>query len=271
MVNQTSTASSSESLPAFVGLQRSEKYYIGGGDLYCIAENKLFRVHRYFFERESKYFKEQLAVPATPGAPRLGTADDSAILLDNVRSADFARLLWVFYNPKYSLYDATVDDWSTILELAHRWEFTEVKNLAIRELEKLEIPDIDRIVLYHKFAVDELFLVPRYAALCERPELLTVDEGLRLGMATVIALSRARECSRNGVASGARSPSPGTLGEKELAEIIKDHFNIKPVPEQATAGNKTPGGNGGKSNANGTGANRKKGGGGANGAGGNST
>jgi hypothetical protein len=59
----------------------------------------MFRVHRYFFERESKYFKEQLAVPATPGAQRRGTGDDSAIILDHVRSEDFAKLLWVFYNP----------------------------------------------------------------------------------------------------------------------------------------------------------------------------
>ncbi|KAJ7935271.1 hypothetical protein B0H13DRAFT_2227173 [Mycena leptocephala] len=267
--------SSSESL---LGLQRFEKYYIGGGDLYCIAENKLFRVHRYFFERESKFFKEQLAIPATPGAPKMGAADDSAIILDNVRSADFAKLLWVFYNPKYSLYDATIQDWSTILELAHRWEFAEVKNLAVRELEKLELPDIDRIVLYKKFAVDESYLIPRYAALCERPELLTVEEGLRLGMEIVIPLSRARECARNLATDGGRSPSPADLGGKELSEIIKDHF-AEPQPQQppdtpsaakpddtgAGAGNKTPGGNGGKSNtngpnANGTGANRKKGG-----------
>ncbi|KAJ7601929.1 hypothetical protein B0H17DRAFT_128796 [Mycena rosella] len=80
-----------------------------------------------FFERESKFFKTQLAVPATPGRTRIGTADDSAIMLDNVRSADFAKLLWVFYNPKYSLYESTIEDWSTILELAQRWEFAEVK------------------------------------------------------------------------------------------------------------------------------------------------
>ncbi|KAJ7125262.1 hypothetical protein C8R44DRAFT_619312, partial [Mycena epipterygia] len=216
--------SSSESL---LGLQRSEDYYLPGGDLYCLVENKLFRVHRYFFERESKFFKSQLAIPATPGGPRIGTADDSAILLDNVRSGDFAKLLWVFYNPKYSLYDATVEDWSTILELAHRWEFAEVKTLAIRELEKLELADIDRIVLYHKFSVDESYLIPRYAALCERPELLTVEEGLKLGMGTVISLSRARECARNRDTSGGRSPSPASLGDKELTEIIKDHFGIK--------------------------------------------
>ncbi|KAJ7104586.1 hypothetical protein C8R43DRAFT_819767, partial [Mycena crocata] len=193
------------------------------------VENKLFRIHRYFFERESKFFKTQLAVPATPGGPRFGTADDNAIMLDNVRSRDFAKLLWVFYNPKYSLYDATVEDWSTILELAHRWEFAEVKSLAVRELEKLELGDIARIVLYRKFQVDEAYLIPRYVALCERPELLTVDEGLKLGMEIVIALSRARECARSPDPSGCRSPSPATLGEKELTDIIKDHFGIKAV------------------------------------------
>ncbi|KAJ7610056.1 hypothetical protein B0H17DRAFT_1341581 [Mycena rosella] len=224
-----SHTSNSESL---LGLQRFDDYYLPGGDLYCLVENKLFRVHRYFFERESKFFKTQLAVPATPGRPRIGTADGNAIMLDNVRSADFAKLLWVFYNPKYSLYESTVEDWSTILELAQRWEFAEVKNLAVRELEKLDLPDIDRIVLYHKLV------------------LFTVEDGLRLGMEIVIPLSRARECARNEGTSGGRSPSPASLGGTELTNIIKDHFNIKPV---------------GKANGTGGGGNRKFKGGGAGG------
>ncbi|KAK7057692.1 hypothetical protein R3P38DRAFT_2842519, partial [Favolaschia claudopus] len=227
-------------LASLQGLQRSDKYYINGGDFYCITENRMFRVHRYFFERESRFFREQLAIPATPGALRLGSSEDSAVILDGVKSADFDRLLWVFYNPKYSLYNASVDDWSVILSLADRWSFLEVKNLAVRELEKLEMLDVDRIVLYHNFHVDESFCVPRYVALCERPELLTVDEGLRLGMETVIPLTRARECLRNGAASsGLRSPSPSSVSQTELTEIIKEHFGIKPdviKPEQASAG-----------------------------------
>ncbi|KAF7289309.1 BTB domain-containing protein [Mycena indigotica] len=214
-------------MSTLMSLQRFEDYYLPGGDLYCIAENKIFRVHRYFFQRESSYFKAQLAQPATPGASKLGTSDDSAILLEGVRSEAFSKLLWVFYNPKYSLYDATVEDWSTILELADKWGFVEVKNLCVRQLEKLEMLDVDRIVLYHDFHVDERFLVPRYVALCERPELLTVEEGLRLGMHTVIALTRARECARNSASSGMRSPSPASMSEKELTDIILDHFNIR--------------------------------------------
>ncbi|KAJ7647788.1 hypothetical protein FB45DRAFT_894441 [Roridomyces roridus] len=40
----------------------------------------------------------------------------------------------------------------------------------------------------------------------------------------------------SGASSGWRSPSPLGMGEKELGDIIKDHFNIKPVVEQATGG-----------------------------------
>ncbi|KAF7297894.1 BTB domain-containing protein [Mycena chlorophos] len=207
-------------------LQRFDEYYLTGGDLYCIAENRIFRVHRYFFERESQYFRAQLAQPVTPGAQRLGTGEDNAILLDGVRSQAFAKLLFIFYNPRYSIYELVVDDWATILELADKWGFAEVKNLCVRQLEALEMLDVDRIVLYHDNHVDERLLVPRYVALCDRPELLTVDEGLRLGMATVIALTRARECARNGASSGLRSPSPPSMTEKEMREIVLDHFHI---------------------------------------------
>ncbi|KAJ7433373.1 hypothetical protein B0H11DRAFT_2208921 [Mycena galericulata] len=73
--------------------------------------------------------------------------------------------------------------------------------------------------------VHQSYLIPRYVALCERPELLTVEEGIRLGMETVISLSRARECARNQATRGGRCLSPATLGGTELTEIIKDHFN----------------------------------------------
>ncbi|KAJ6627681.1 hypothetical protein B0H10DRAFT_1993723 [Mycena sp. CBHHK59/15] len=199
--------------------QHFDEFYLMGGDLYCLVENKIFRIHRYFFKREA-------GVPAMPGAPRIGTSDDNAIVLDNVRSTDFAKLLWVFYNPKYSLYDATVEDWSTILGLAHRWDFAEVKSLAVREIEKLQMPDIERIVLYHQLKVDEDYLIPHYAAVCVRPELLTVEEGLRLGMKIVIPLSRARECVRNVGANGSRSPSPTGLGTKKLDDIIKSFWKF---------------------------------------------
>ncbi|CAK5281709.1 unnamed protein product [Mycena citricolor] len=220
------------------GLQRFEEFYLPGGDLYCLVQNRMFRVHRYFFERESKYFEKELATPVAPGAQRLGSTDDSAIVLNDVRSDQFAKLLWVFYNPKYSLYEASVDDWAGILELAFRWQFGEVKKLAIRELEKLEMADIDRIVLYRKFQVDESLLIMNYVALAQRTELITLEEGQRLGMEVVIALSRARECLRNTACSGSQSPSPSTVTENDVREAVLHHFSVS--PSEPTESTKTP-------------------------------
>ena len=67
---------------------------------FCIQfENIAFRVHRYFFERESKFFQEELSIPAAPGEQARGSSDSSALVFDDVTSVDFERLLWVFYNP----------------------------------------------------------------------------------------------------------------------------------------------------------------------------
>lgn len=58
-----------------------------------------FRVHKYFFDRESVYFRRKLGVPASPGKEASGTSDSTAIILENVSVDHFATFLWVFYNP----------------------------------------------------------------------------------------------------------------------------------------------------------------------------
>ena len=118
----------------------------------------------------------------------------------------FRKLCWVFYNPyvgtpcssfppnpfltvpyrKYSLYEASVQDWSEILALAERWTFPEVKALCVRELEKHTILDVDRIVLYHQYHVDQNLLVPCYAALISREYPLTLDEVASFGRQLLI-------------------------------------------------------------------------------------
>jgi hypothetical protein len=96
-------------------LRTHSEYYIRGGDLHFIVstlkdiyllnlsssqvENYRFRVHSFFFERESVYFQERLkASPSVKNLPD-GSSDSNAIQLDDVKSVAFERLLWVFYNP----------------------------------------------------------------------------------------------------------------------------------------------------------------------------
>ncbi|KIY48026.1 hypothetical protein FISHEDRAFT_44045 [Fistulina hepatica ATCC 64428] len=223
----------------FSSLRRHEEYFLSGGDLFFLIQHTIFRVHRYFYERESDFFRNILATPASPGALRQGTAEANAIVLDNITPDEFAKFNWVFYNPKYSLYNRPVEDWTVILSLAHRWGFPEVHALAVRELEKLEFPDLDRIVVYHKYDVDRRLLVTRYAALCEREEPLTVEEGARLGMETAMTIAQGREIARAIPATpgGPRLPKAAGLPFEEMAVIIKNLFGVvPPSPVESPAG-----------------------------------
>ncbi|KIM46832.1 hypothetical protein M413DRAFT_422275 [Hebeloma cylindrosporum] len=176
-------------------LAHHEQYYISGGDLFIVVEKTLFRVHSYFFLRESNDFAE-LITPASREAKRRGSDVSTAITLDELSPEDFAKFLWVFYNPLYDLYDASVEDWEVILALSNRWTFPEVKNLATRELERKPMRDVKRIKLYHEHNLDRNCLIPCYIALCEREDPLTVEEGIDLGMATVTQIVAAREYVR---------------------------------------------------------------------------
>ncbi|KAJ2936054.1 hypothetical protein H1R20_g1040, partial [Candolleomyces eurysporus] len=211
-------------------LTRHHTYYIPSADLSFLLGHVQFRVHRYFFERESAFFKGKLTTPMSPGAVRLGSSDADPLVLEDVRAEDFERLLWVFYNPRYSLYDAKVDDWSVILSLAHRWGFAEVKSLAVRELEKKEFEPIDRIVYYQTNDVDRNLLIPHYASVCARQAPLTLAEGIKLGMETTLVIASAREYIRaTPMGDGLRSPATPTVAGEELFDMIRELFNIPAV------------------------------------------
>jgi hypothetical protein len=97
---------------------------------------------------------------------------------------------------KYSVYDATPDQWSLILNLAQKWEFKEVELLCIRELEKLDLSPVDRIHIYQTFGLDSTLLIDSYATLTSRDEPIGLDEGMKLGLMTSLKIARAREMSR---------------------------------------------------------------------------
>lgn len=169
-------------------------------------------------------------MPMSPGSTRQGASDADPLVLEDIRPEDFERFLWVFYNPRYSLYDAKVDDWSVILTLSHRWGFAEVKALAVRELEKKEFSSIDRIVFYQTCEVDRNLLIPHFAAICARESPLTLAEGLKLGMETTLVIASAREYIRAiPHPNGLRSPTTPTVEGEELYDMIRELFNIPRV------------------------------------------
>ncbi|KAI0254405.1 hypothetical protein BJV78DRAFT_1121158 [Lactifluus subvellereus] len=213
---------------------RHAEYYIHGGDVIFLVESNLFRVHRYFFTRDSAFFRDKLPYPPPAGELTKGGSDSNPLVLEDALQVDFERFLWVFYNPKYSLYNANAEEWTSILRLAHQWEFVEVKSLALRELERLEIPPLRKIVIYHSYAIDRNLLQAAYTALTVRDGPITIEEGRELGLETALQLARARELAR-APSGGAKSGHPQSLvnvAGAGLDALIRDLFHLPP-PDQA--------------------------------------
>jgi len=244
--------------PAGERVVRHMDYYITGGDVVFRVENTLFRVHRYFFTRDSAFFRDKLPHPPPPGEFTKGSSDGNPFVLEDTLKIDFERLLWVFYNPLYSIYEGSVEEWSSILKLAHQWEFVEVKVFALRELERHEIPALQKIILYHTHDVNRNLLQAAYVAMTVRDEPIAIEEGRILGLETALLFARAREIARAPVFGGKRSGNPRSainLAGTELDSLVKELFQLSlpdapverpPSPETPTGrgtptgGRKTP-------------------------------
>jgi len=175
---------------------RHSQYHISSGDVVFQVENQLFRVHRYFFVRESDYFRDMLCMQSSTGTELEGHSDARPIELPEVTAIDFARFVWVFYDQKYQ-HDASIEEWASILHLAHKWSFAEVKQLAIRKLEALDVMPVDKAVWAFHYDVGRDWLATAYAALGARATPLTKAEGVRLGLDVVLKLAEVREKIRD--------------------------------------------------------------------------
>jgi len=197
-----------------------------------LVENHLYRIHSYFFERESLFFRQKVNNANNNGDTELGSTDSNAYTLEDVKSEDFARFLWVFYNPKYSVYDAPLETWLSILKLANRWTFDNVKELSVRELEKIDtIEAVEKISIYHDNNISRLYLIPSYIAVCKRDKPLSFTEGMKLGMETVLRVAEARERLRlQASESGIRTPTFEDFEDTEVEVLIREIFNLGSRP-----------------------------------------
>ncbi|KAH7883267.1 hypothetical protein F5I97DRAFT_1903722 [Phlebopus sp. FC_14] len=208
-------------------VSRHPEFYIRDGNVAFLAEKILFRVHRFFFERESEFFQTRfLESEANDAAPR-DDIDNHPYILDDVKSDDFAKLLWVWYNPRYTYSRQPKETWLVVVQLANRWGFGEMRNLAIRQLEKIKIEPVEKITLYRENKIDHSLLIPSYVALCQSPTLPTSAEGERLEMDTVLKIATARErAQRSAAESGCRSPTSASADVGALESIISELFEL---------------------------------------------
>ncbi|KAJ7875577.1 hypothetical protein B0H14DRAFT_2715702 [Mycena olivaceomarginata] len=168
---------------------QSTHYWIRDhGMLIFEAENVLFRVHEYFLHRDSPVLRDMMPLEISPNGP------EPIFHLDGVRSKDFERLLWLYYNPAVTTYDAPKTTWRAILRLADRWEMDNIKKIALGNLLKAEDLDpLERIMLCERGDLSRDQATEAYITVCTREAPLTVEELKTLSTEVILIITSARE------------------------------------------------------------------------------
>lgn len=81
----------------------------------------------------------------------------------------------------------TVEEWTSVLDVATRFQFDGIKTLAITQL-AIIASSIDKIVIGRKYNINK-WLTDAYRSVCERRELLAQEDAERLGMEDVVKIA----------------------------------------------------------------------------------
>ncbi|CCM04332.1 uncharacterized protein FIBRA_06503 [Fibroporia radiculosa] len=178
------------------------KFYMSDGSVFLSVltatpvheQLTLYRVHRYFLERDSDFFRSLLVLP--PGDAERGpdgATEETAIPLLGVTTHEMECLLFFLY---HGMYERKVwrDDWVALLSISSRFLFEGIRKRAVQEITRFTEPldPVERVVLATRHDVPQ-WLKPAYVELCQRRDALSVKEGQQIGLETAIPLARARE------------------------------------------------------------------------------
>jgi len=193
-------------------------------------------VHRSTFTRYSRVFSDVFALPKPASGQCVeGSSDELPVQFPGISSIDFERLLWILYPPEFGTYKPrTVDEWTSVLHLATRWEFESIRQLAIRELESLSIDPVNKIVLSRQFDISSPWTLAAYTEVCHRSDALTVTEARALGLETAMRIYQLREKLRSG--RSIRPPRSGSGSPPRLPPAVSQYAseNRRPVARRAS-------------------------------------
>ncbi|KAH8102049.1 hypothetical protein BXZ70DRAFT_930001 [Cristinia sonorae] len=188
------TLTAAPSPPTAPVISHDVEYYFDDSLVTLQVESVLFKVHRYFFTRDSEFFKGLFSLPQPPNTSE-GQTDDSPIKLEGVKVKEFKCLLRFFYTSMYGPTITTLSDWMALLSISTRYVFDRIRDMAIQELSTKGLDPIKKITLANQYSIPQ-WLPPAYVDLCKRPEPLTEVEACSLGLPTVVRVAKAREIAR---------------------------------------------------------------------------
>jgi hypothetical protein len=155
--------------------------------------------------RHSQYFRD-LYIQYTGNS---ATSEHGTVVLEGVSSFEMQCLLAIVYprcasahlppchghssfHSDFNTCSLTnKDEWAAVLRLAHVYTFPSVRALAIRNLDPLASA-VDKIVFGHAYGIEH-WLLDAYVAVCVRQQLLSLEEGERLGARDLVTIAHARK------------------------------------------------------------------------------
>jgi len=150
------------------------------------VDDILYRVHRYFFCRDSNIFMTRLSRLPAQGASSL-----PVISIENVKSKDFDAFLSILYPLDFNaLEEHSVEELSSILDLSTRWGFHSIREFSIRRLNPPT--PLQRLILGRKCGIDQ-WIPLALRELCERPQPLSPDEARVMELDDVVLIVSVRE------------------------------------------------------------------------------
>ncbi|KZP11859.1 hypothetical protein FIBSPDRAFT_799853 [Athelia psychrophila] len=168
-------------LDANANKRRHPQYYFEDGNVVFLIEDTLYNVHRYFFARDSTHFRATLQDTAS-----------YPYVMQDVSCADFDEFLAILYPTNFRRpMEKTATQWTSILHLAAKWGFENIKLLAIDNL-AANVNPVDKIVLGRQYGIAE-WLPAAYQTVCTRADPLTMEEGVKLGVEDTVKISAARQ------------------------------------------------------------------------------
>ncbi|KAG8744327.1 hypothetical protein FRC10_010307 [Ceratobasidium sp. 414] len=138
---------------------------------------------------------------------REGSSLDNPIVMQGVSASDFECLMTVLYASHFSAHQPEPEGSLIIpaFRLANMWHFAELC-AYLKPLAERVLNDVDKIVFAREFKVAE-WLAPAHARLCLREEKITAEEAEKLGLSSLLYISRFREENPRKGNGSARCPS----------------------------------------------------------------
>ncbi|EIW62001.1 uncharacterized protein TRAVEDRAFT_144265 [Trametes versicolor FP-101664 SS1] len=174
-------------------VQKHRDYFFADGNVLLQVEDVQYKLHRSLLGKHSPVFEALFTIPQPAGSSE-GCSEENPIILSGIQAANFTRFLSLLYPHSLGLCDiATVDEWTSVMDQADRWQVDSLREHAIAQLRGLYIEPVRKIIIWQRYNLPADELVPSYMDVISRPQSLSELEAHDLGLPQFVAIAQARD------------------------------------------------------------------------------